>query len=187
VCSLPGTNRPFKYYIKNTVLHDTYVSHATSFCFVKKIIRPFFLHSRAVRREIYVNNCPSRCNYIQFIYICKPLYIVSGGIPPIIRSSCHCIHWMGIAVLIQSLSRQVAVTVLLVPHEVDTVTWAPDDGWRYHPKHVELFTIINKLYVVASSSTIIGIYHQTSFVINSRPVKLIMSYGIEISPLQYTS
>ena len=46
---------------------------------------------------------------------------------------------------VQSRSRQVAVTGLLVPHAVDTVTGAPDDGWRYHPKHVERFTDINKL------------------------------------------
>jgi len=26
---------------------------------------------------------------------------------------------------------------------VDTVTLAPDDGWRYRPKHVERFTDIN--------------------------------------------
>ena len=27
---------------------------------------------------------------------------------------------------------------------------APDDGWRYHPKHVEKFPDINKLCTVAS-------------------------------------
>ena len=27
---------------------------------------------------------------------------------------------------------------------------APDDGWRYHPKHVEQFTDINKMCKVAS-------------------------------------
>ena len=26
---------------------------------------------------------------------------------------------------------------------------APDDGWRYHPKHVEQFPDINKLFNVA--------------------------------------
>jgi len=67
--------------------------------------------------------------------------------PPIIRSSCHCIHRT--AVPIQSRSRQVAVTVLLMPDAVDTVTLAPDDGWRYHTKHVERFTDTNKLYIVA--------------------------------------
>ena len=35
---------------------------------------------------------------------------------------------------------------------------APDDGWRYHPKHVEQFTDINKLCNVASCWLFIGIY-----------------------------
>ena len=46
--------------------------------------------------------------------------------------------------------------VVLMPDAVDTVTLAPGDGWRYHPKHVERFTDINKLYIVASCWTIIG-------------------------------
>jgi hypothetical protein len=33
---------------------------------------------------------------------------------------------------------------------VDTVVCAPDDGWKYHPKHVEQFPDINKLCNVAS-------------------------------------
>jgi hypothetical protein len=33
---------------------------------------------------------------------------------------------------------------------VDTVVCAPDDGWQYHPKHVEQFPYINKLCDVAS-------------------------------------
>jgi len=60
------------------------------------------------------------------------------------------------AVPVQSRSRQVAVAVLLMPHVVDTVTRAPDDGCRYHRKHVERFTDINKLYIVGSYWTIIG-------------------------------
>jgi hypothetical protein len=35
--------------------------------------------------------------------------------------------------------RQVAVTVLQIPDAVDTVVCDPDDGWWYHPKHVEQF------------------------------------------------
>jgi len=35
--------------------------------------------------------------------------------------------------------RQIAVTVWQIPDAVDTVVCAPDDGWRYHPKHVEQF------------------------------------------------
>jgi hypothetical protein len=45
-----------------------------------------------------------------------------------------------------------------MPDAVDRVIWAPDDGWRYHPKHVEQFTDINKLHVVASCWTIFDIY-----------------------------
>jgi len=33
--------------------------------------------------------------------------------------------------------RQVAVTVWQIPDDVDVC--APDDGWRYHPKHAEQF------------------------------------------------
>ena len=37
-----------------------------------------------------------------------------------------------------------------VSDAVDTVVCAPDDGWRYHPKHVQQFQDINKLCNVAS-------------------------------------
>jgi len=57
--------------------------------------------------------------------------------------------WMGTAVAIQSRSRQVAVTVSIMPDIVNTVILDLDDGWRYHPKHVEQFADINKLYSVA--------------------------------------
>jgi hypothetical protein len=42
------------------------------------------------------------------------------------------------------------VTVWHIPDAVDTVVCAPDDGWKYHPKHVEQFPDINKLCKVAS-------------------------------------
>ena len=44
----------------------------------------------------------------------------------------------------------VSITVWQVPDVVDTVVCAPDDGWRYHPKHVEQFPEINKLCNVVS-------------------------------------
>jgi len=49
-------------------------------------------------------------------------------------------------------------TVWQVPDAVDTVVRAPDDGWRYRPKHVEQFPDINKLCNVASCGIYIGIY-----------------------------
>jgi hypothetical protein len=40
--------------------------------------------------------------------------------------------------------------VLQITDAVDTVVCAPDDGWKYHPKHVEQFQHINKLFNVVS-------------------------------------
>jgi hypothetical protein len=40
---------------------------------------------------------------------------------------------------------------------VDAVVCAPDDGWKYHPKHVEQFPDINKLCNVVSFWIYIGI------------------------------
>jgi hypothetical protein len=44
-----------------------------------------------------------------------------------------------------------------MPDAVDTVVCAPDDGRKYHPKHVEQFPDINKLCNVASCWIYIGI------------------------------
>jgi glycosyltransferase involved in cell wall biosynthesis len=55
--------------------------------------------------------------------------------------------------------RQVAITVWQVPDAVDTVVCAPDDGWRHHPKHVELLPDINKLCKLASCWIYIEISH----------------------------
>ena len=39
-----------------------------------------------------VNNYPTICNNMQYIYVCKPLYIFRVVSPPIIRSSYICIY-----------------------------------------------------------------------------------------------
>jgi len=51
------------------------------------------------------------------------------------------------------------VNVSIMPDTVDTVIWAPDDGWRYHPKQVQQFADINKLFIVASCWIIIATYY----------------------------
>jgi hypothetical protein len=51
---------------------------------------------------------------------------------------------------------QIAVTVWQIPDAVDTVVCAPDDEWKYHPKHVEQFPDINKLCNVTSCWIYIG-------------------------------
>ena len=51
-----------------------------------------FYVQRSVHRVICVNNYPTSCNNIQFIYICKLLYMFQVVSPPIVRSSYHCIY-----------------------------------------------------------------------------------------------
>jgi len=58
---------------------------------------------------------------------------------------------------IQPRPRQVVVMVSLMPDTVDKVLCAPDDGWKYHPKHVEHLTDINELYTAAYCWIIIAI------------------------------
>jgi hypothetical protein len=50
--------------------------------------------------------------------------------------------------------RRIAVTIRQIPDAVDTVVYAPDVGWNYHPKK---FPDINKLCKVASCWIYIGI------------------------------
>jgi hypothetical protein len=49
---------------------------------------------------------------------------------------------------------------------VDTVVCAPDDGWKYHPKHVEQFTDINNLCNVASC----WIYEYIGILLGAHPI-----------------
>jgi hypothetical protein len=55
---------------------------------------------------------------------------------------------------------------LTPPDAVDTVVYAPDDGWKYHPKHVEHFLDINKLCDVVSC----WIYEYTGILLGARPI-----------------
>jgi len=81
--------------------------------------------------------------YLQYLALMRPLLV------PVMNVTGWELH---------SLSRQVSVTVSLMPDTVDTVLWGPDDGWRYHPRHVA-DTRINKLYIVASCWIIIDTYY----------------------------
>jgi hypothetical protein len=73
--------------------------------------------------------------------------------PPIIKSAFNCIY------SICYLSHRYCYLPLSwkIPDTVDTVVCAPDEGWKYYPKHVEQFPDINKLCNVASCWTYIGI------------------------------
>jgi hypothetical protein len=53
----------------------------------------------------------------------------------------------------------------------------PDDGWKYHPKHVEQFPDINKLYDDASC----WIYEYTGILLGARPVLHINRIKVNIT------
>jgi len=132
----------------------------------------------SVHRVICVNNYRTRCNNIQFIYICKLLYMFRVVSPLIMMGLYHWIYsiwryWDRYCYLSwASRSRQVAVTVSIMPDTLDAVIWAPDDGWRYHPKHVEQFADINKLYIAVSCWIIIdtGILALSSMSVSISPM-----------------
>jgi hypothetical protein len=87
--------------------------------------------------------------YALYLYLETALYV--SGV-----TSTH--HQERIQLYLQQL---VFFRPLLLPaaiDTVDTVVCAPDDGWRYHAKHVEQFPDINKLCNVVSCWIYIGIY-----------------------------
>jgi hypothetical protein len=53
-----------------------------------------------------------------------------------------------------------------IPDAVDTVVCAPDDGWKYHPKHVEQFPVINKRCNVVSC----WIYEYIEILFGAHPI-----------------
>ena len=81
-------------------------------------------------------------------YLWKPLYMSRVVSPPITRSTHNCIY------SIWYLSNRYCY----LPLAASSSVCAPDDGWSYHPKHVEQFSDINKLCNAASCWIYIGIY-----------------------------
>jgi hypothetical protein len=94
----------------------------------------------------------------QFIYIWKLLYMFRVVLPLIIRSAYNCIYsilylshrYCYLPLSWKSWNRFECAVGGVRQDAVDTVVCAPDNEWKYHPKHVEQFPDINKLCDVAS-------------------------------------
>jgi len=80
--------------------------------------------------KIYFNILPypKRCNFTKFIYIWKLLYIFGWYLHP--SSGAH---------TTVSTASGICHTVTATCRYRAGVECPPDDGWRYHPKHVEQF------------------------------------------------
>jgi hypothetical protein len=95
------------------------------------------VHRKYIYIYIYIH--PTRCNFTQLLINCIN-------------------HTTFLRLLIHFISNlTLSITVWQIPDAVNTVVCAPDDGWRYHPKHVEQIPDINKLCNVASCWIYIGI------------------------------
>jgi len=99
----------------------------------------FYVHGIVHRNSMSINNCPTRCNYTQFILsvnwsTCFVWFLhLSSGTKlylqhlVLVNRCCY-----------PSLSRQVAIgsnNVWPVPDAVDSCV--PDDGWTNYTKHAE--------------------------------------------------
>jgi hypothetical protein len=98
-------------------------------------------------------------NKMQRIYIWKMLYMFRVVFLLIIRIAYNCIYsiwylshrYCYLPLSWKSWNRlECAVGGVRLTDAVDTVVCAPDNGWKYHPKHVEQFPNINKLCNAAS-------------------------------------
>jgi hypothetical protein len=77
-----------------------------------------------------------------------------------------------------------------IPDAVDRVVCAPDDGWKYHPKHVEQFPDIDKLCNVASCWIYIGILLGAQYILHISRIRIKLEWKLcvhkGVQTLQYT-
>jgi hypothetical protein len=116
---------------------------------------------------IKTNQIPTSLIIIKTLLYSYSALHVSGTLAPIIRSllilhiqppvTAYATHSTLKPVPTLPRERQIALTVWQIPDAADTVVCAPDDGRKYHPKHVDQFPDINKLCNVASCWIYIGI------------------------------
>jgi len=90
-----------------------------------------------------------------YLLFCKFTLRVSGSTTPIIRSTQNCFH-RGQASL-ATMEGGSCTKIWPVPEAVVTVLCTPDDGYGWHPKHVQwTCRLINRLLCVASGWTVIN-------------------------------
>jgi len=129
-------------YLSTSVFHGTHCSLSLAL-----LVRNIYMIFVGLCIVMYSYSTTNKMRLLsQIIYSCKTLYMFRTVSPPIIRSSKLRIQqWcMSNSCCYLLLSQQVAAAVWHTPL-LYTQFWAPDDGRRDRPKHVERFTRINNL------------------------------------------
>ena len=114
---------------------------------------PIYIHQDATLHSLFISGNCSTCfgGYLHPSSGAHTTVSTASGICHTVTATCR--HRERV---------ETGLSVLWVAYAthstVDTVACAPDDGWKYHPKHVEQFPDINKLCNVASCWIYIGIY-----------------------------
>jgi hypothetical protein len=131
-----------------------------------------YIHQDATLHSLFISGNCSTCSddnsthhreriqlYPQHLLFVTPL-LLSAAIVEELEQFWVCCGWRTPLKPVPTLprERQIAVTLWQIPDAVDTFVCAPDDEWKYHPKHVEQFPDINKLCNLASCWIYIGIY-----------------------------
>jgi len=97
----------------------------------------------------------------------RNIYFSSVGNLTSLFSHCTVLNTVSHGYCYLPLLRRVVVTLWQIPDAVDTVVCAPDDGWRYHPKHVEQFPDTIKMCNVTSCWIYIGIIKTHIIIFNT--------------------
>jgi hypothetical protein len=116
----------------------------------KKLIWKFNVHGSVHRTNYSDIRISNKMQRYTVYFILKLLYMFRVVLPPIVRSGNNCIYsiwYLSHRYCYLPLQRQVVVTVWQIPDAVDTVVCAPDNGWLYHPKHVEQFLASCSIYI----------------------------------------
>jgi len=159
VSSTCAHHREFKIVLHSLCYHHTVAVSCTRHAI--KLIKKQILCIKLVKYwDNYITNFFKWCNTKQSIYYsASSLYVFRVSITPIIRSTQNCNHNLRYWYSLQYGQASMAILeggsctkkILPVLEAVVTILCTPDDGYGWHPKHVEWTCRITNIVVCVAS------------------------------------